>query len=549
MATETSNKDKNSHRQQDLDPQNMHHPKGFLQANDGDMSWRDETGNISYIPNPVLPGVLDFVDSSIAPPTEADGDIYLLDATGVTLDVDTIIWQSGTTVRYNFNGAPDLSAISVNDFMEVLLAGTASNNGVFKISAVNDGADWIEITNALRTDATDDEASDSNATGTVTHGDWDGATQNSWVKFNPVNGTWGFITPFEGLLVDDLTVNQQRRFTVGVWVIISVGITGTLTTGKIPKASGASSLIDSILTEAGTVVTVAGGFGMTSATNNKALDDASSTVLWEIDVFSQNDTTISSDDGALLKGYLYVGDDTVELFGGATTSLDLYGDGMGLLGTGNADTAGTPTHIKIVDNSAGDIGSSAFDRNGVFIAHSTGIMKSGVTNTVILGGVGITAKTDDTAYVNQLGFYDSGTIEGLFRAGTLTADRVWELPDIGGQIPVQLMAGFQLSSPSASEDAGGIRFNTDVTIGKVVVVIVGSGTDITWTLRHSTDRNATGNEVITGGTTTSNKTTGQVITSFNDATIPVDSWLWLETTAKSGNLNWFNVTVFYTYDI
>ncbi len=549
MTFVKSTKDLNSHVRQDEDAKNMHTPFGFLGANKGEILWKDETENPIWIKNPVVPAVLDFVSSIAAPPTEVDGDTYLLNAAGAILDVDTILFQSGNTIRYTFNGTPDLSGVAVDDFLTVKLAGKTINNGTFKITTVNDGSDFIEVTNALRSDATDDEASDSPATGEVTDELWDGATPNSWVKFSGATGLWGFIDAFIGLLTDDLTVGEQRRFDGTTWAIMT-SLSGGGTLNKIARWTGTASLGNSIMTEAGTVLAVAGGFGVTSATNNKAIDDASSNALFELDVFSQNDTFITSDDGAGAKGYMYVGDDFVELFGGVGVLIGLYSNNLLLMSGFALSTDNHVAHIYIPDNSAGDKTSSNFGDNqaGTFLARNSTI-KSGVTNTGIGGGVGITAKTDDSWYVNQLGFFESGTIEGLFRAGTLTADRVWELPDIGGQIPVELMAAFQLSSPSASEDAGGVRFNTNVTIGKIVAVIVGSGTDITWTLRHSTDRNATGNEVITGGTTTSNKTTGQVITSFNDATIPVDSWLWLETTAKSGNLNWLNVTAFYTYDI
>lgn len=80
------------------------------------------------------------------------------------LDVDTIAWQSGTTVRYTFNGTPDLSAVAAGDSLVVASATNASNNGTFIITTVNDGSDYIQVTNALRTDNTLDEATDSPAT-------------------------------------------------------------------------------------------------------------------------------------------------------------------------------------------------------------------------------------------------------------------------------------------------------------------------------------------------------------------------------------------------
>ena len=84
---------------------------------------------------------------------------------------------------------------------------------------------------------------------------------------------------------------------------------------------------------------------------------------------------------------------------------------------------------------------------------------------------------------------------------------------------------------------------------KITAVLTGSATpSVTWTLRHSTDRSATGNEVVTSGTTTTSTTTGSVVTSFNDATIPANSFVWLETTAQSGTVTSLNITMIYTED-
>ena len=79
------------------------------------------------------------------------------------MDIDAITWQSGTTVRITFNGSPSLAALNSVSKLVVTTATNASNNGSFKVTAFDDGADWVEITNAARTDGTDDEATDSPA--------------------------------------------------------------------------------------------------------------------------------------------------------------------------------------------------------------------------------------------------------------------------------------------------------------------------------------------------------------------------------------------------
>lgn len=89
------------------------------------------------------------------------------------LDVDTIEFQSalaggvGSIVRYTFNGSPDLSGIVAGMYLDSNYATNASNVGTFKITTVNDGSDYVEVVNRVRTDDTDDEASDSPCVGDI----------------------------------------------------------------------------------------------------------------------------------------------------------------------------------------------------------------------------------------------------------------------------------------------------------------------------------------------------------------------------------------------
>lgn len=84
-------------------------------------------------------------------------------AATATMDVDTIDWQSGNIIRYTMNGSPDLSGVADGDYLTVNYATNASNNGTFLIVTVNDGSDYVDVINYDRSDATDDEATDSPA--------------------------------------------------------------------------------------------------------------------------------------------------------------------------------------------------------------------------------------------------------------------------------------------------------------------------------------------------------------------------------------------------
>lgn len=105
-----------------------------------------------------------------------------------------------------------------------------------------------------------------------------------------------------------------------------------------------------------------------------------------------------------------------------------------------------------------------------------------------------------------------------------------------------------IETPTATEDITLFYTDDAITVTQLSAVSVGSTPSTTYTIRHSTDRSATGNEVVTSGSTTTSTTTGNIVTSFNDATIPADSWVWLETTATSGTVTNVNVTVEYTVD-
>lgn len=227
MATEKSNKDLNSHVRADEDEQNMHFPKLFLSANKGQISWKDETENLEWRQLTVFPPVIDIVDGAVAPPTENNGDTYVITVTTI-LDTNTIAFQSGNTIRHTFNGSPDLSVVAVNDHLRIIDAGKVSNNGTFKITAVNNTLGFIEVTNPNRSDSTDDEASDSPATGTTVDAGWDQTGDGDWVEFDGADDVWSGVTldtgaSFFNEAADELTTNTSSGFvsTANQWLKIS----------------------------------------------------------------------------------------------------------------------------------------------------------------------------------------------------------------------------------------------------------------------------------------------------------------------------------------
>lgn len=183
----------------------------------------------------------------------------------------------------------------------------------------------------------------------------------------------------------------------------------------------------------------------------------------------------------------------------------------------------TTTTIDVADNyllNTGDIGTGVYDFGG---ASSLEIPNGAGGTTVDATGEITIDTTSDT-----LNFFD-GSLERVLT------------PYISKSISVE--------DPTNAEDISMFYTDEAITVSKMVAVLVGSSIpSVTWTLRHHTDRSNAGNEVVTGGTTTTSESTGGVVTSFNDATIPADSFVWLETTAQSGTVDQLHLSVFFTQD-
>lgn len=89
------------------------------------------------------------------------------------------------------------------------------------------------------------------------------------------------------------------------------------------------------------------------------------------------------------------------------------------------------------------------------------------------------------------------------------------------------------------------------TIAEIRAVHVGttSTPSILVTVKHHTDRSHAGNAVVTDGTTVTSTTTGNSVTSsFDDATVAANSWIWITTASKSGTTDRLEVIVRGTYD-
>lgn len=106
---------------------------------------------------------------------------------------------------------------------------------------------------------------------------------------------------------------------------------------------------------------------------------------------------------------------------------------------------------------------------------------------------------------------------------------------------ITLNKTFTLESPTASDNITIFRTDVDITVQEVILVSTGTSPSTNYVLKFSSNRSAVGTNLTLSGTTTSTST-GDVAT-LSTATIPANSWIWLETTAASGT------NVYLTIDI
>jgi hypothetical protein len=96
-----------------------------------------------------------------------------------------------------------------------------------------------------------------------------------------------------------------------------------------------------------------------------------------------------------------------------------------------------------------------------------------VARSVIASGQGITAKTDDVLYCNQLGLaFKNNTFEQILRAVNVTADRTYQLPDVqigSNEIAIVGQAGNGIYAQT-------VQSATISTIGEQSIVGTGVGT-------------------------------------------------------------------------
>ena len=144
-----------SWRHRDILEAELHEPKGFTTANNGDSIWRNEKGTSEWTDREVLPAALNFVDASVAPPTTATGDIYVL-SLGASIHANWGTVALKDWVRYNGTSwqviTPSKSILCYDKTLDVLMSydGSAwntvgSNTNIANANLTFDGNHYVDL--------------------------------------------------------------------------------------------------------------------------------------------------------------------------------------------------------------------------------------------------------------------------------------------------------------------------------------------------------------------------------------------------------------------
>jgi len=178
--------------------------------------------------------------------------------------------------------------------------------------------------------------------------------------------------------------------------------------------------------------------------------------------------------------------------------------------------------------------------NTITISSEGGGGGGGTVSDAIIGGVGITV-TSGTSETTLDGHEAEDAILGIdgitIISGTNTIT-------VSG---TPITKTITIESPTAAEDITVFFVSTAVTIRSIKAVIRG-GISVTVDPRHDTDRTALGNQILAVEEVVTSTDTGQELTITGDTTIPADSWVWLQTSGKSGNVNELSMTFSATED-
>lgn len=185
--------------------------------------------------------------------------------------------------------------------------------------------------------------------------------------------------------------------------------------------------------------------GNNSGTNNIIMGTATSIKSnngggqIDLDYFSSSgEVSITTDGGAQSESYLYMTPTSTDVGGGNGGSITLSGDvsinapstnriymrggNTGLNISGRYDVGGSEDIIKFINNSTQSFTTQNSNKPSISISSRSSTIGAGVTNSVILGGVGINATYSNSVYVPDLYIQSGKSIKSLNGGGQIDLD-------------------------------------------------------------------------------------------------------------------------------
>jgi hypothetical protein len=175
-----------------------------------------------------------------------------------------------------------------------------------------------------------------------------------------------------------------------------------------------------------------------------------------------------------------------------------------------------------------------------------------------LDGIEADATADQTAAQIETAYNSQVTIVSLVDAvaGTATVAGRWTpqrvaqaIAALAGDVRHVQTKEITIEDPIATEDVAMFYSHTAITISRLTIILVGSGSpSVTVDIRHHTDRSNAGTALITTPSATTSTTGGNKITVFNNPAVGAGSFVRCKTTAQGGTVTEMMVTIEYIED-
>ena len=449
------------------------------------------------------------------------------------------IADNGDTVRKNLNGE------------------LTWDSNPWKIQVI----DLADINAAPPTEVDKDRYIVIEVASTVVNAGWDGAAIDDIVEFSDTSGVWGKYSPVEGEFAYDNDSNNLYKFNGTEWAIFGAPGSGDFSDGG--EAEGTNRTLGNT-----------DNFALAFLTNN--IQRISITNAGKVGINEQTpDTQLHlTKNNADAFGQL-----KIEQVGSGSPSIEFLRTGVRQFNLG-ISAADNFFHIatgvfssgnnKLTIDNNGNIGIGTispitlFHLKATFPAFTIEDSDESVNEKIwqIIGNAGsldIRTRTDgngagETAIsISRTGANVDAVTFPSANVGINQAVPTEKLHVVGnvkveGNVIANNLGGktINIESPTSSEDVTMFRTDFAITVQEVIAVVIGSSPSVTYQLKHSTDRNAAGNNLTDSGSVTSTGT-GDTAT-LSDATIPANSWIWLETTAKSGTVDMVSIDIRFITD-